>query len=55
MVNDRFSGRPIQEITTLINNRAKTLDWSPSLNKLTIEKYGSDTYGNSEQVPLQEV
>jgi Tol biopolymer transport system component len=44
MGNDRFSGRPIKEITTLIDSRAKTLAWSPSLNKLTIEKYGSDNY-----------
>lgn len=41
---DAFSGRPVKQITTLVDRGAKTLDWSPKLNKLTVEKYGADTY-----------
>jgi polyhydroxybutyrate depolymerase len=42
--DNSFSNRPIKQITTLIDRAAKTLDWSHKLNKLTIEKYGLDTY-----------
>ncbi|MDD5038982.1 MAG: hypothetical protein PHN78_06665, partial [Dehalococcoidales bacterium] len=42
--SDTYAGRPIKSISTLIDSRAKTLDWCAFNNMIAFEQYGMDGY-----------
>ena len=42
--SDPYAGRPLKNITTLIDSRAKSIDWCHANNLISYEQHGSDGY-----------